>query len=127
MKYSIDKNDKYTIIALAEEKIDTLKTPILKSEFINLYQSGVKNLIIDLSKVKYMDSSGLSAILMVNRMSKDLSGFLVLTAIQEHIMKLITISKLDSVLNILPTTVEAIDAVFLHEIEKDIDRNNNIS
>jgi anti-sigma B factor antagonist len=35
-------------------------------------------------------------------------------------MKLITISKLESVLNILPTVEEAIDRVFLHEIERDL-------
>jgi anti-sigma B factor antagonist len=35
-------------------------------------------------------------------------------------MKLISISKLESVLNILPTVEEAIDRVFLHEIEQDL-------
>ena len=35
-------------------------------------------------------------------------------------MKLIKISQLHNVLNILPSIEEAIDAVFMHEIEKDI-------
>jgi len=35
-------------------------------------------------------------------------------------MKLIKISQLDSVLNIMPKVEEAIDAVFMHEIEKDL-------
>jgi hypothetical protein len=35
-------------------------------------------------------------------------------------MKLIKISQLDSVLNILPTVEEGVDTVFMHEIEKDL-------
>ena len=125
MKFSIDKNEKYTILTLDEEKIDTLKAPKLKSEFVTLYQTGTNNLILDLSKVKYTDSSGLSAILMANRMTKEVNGHLVLVGITEHVMKVMSMARLDSVLNILPTTQEAIDAVFLHELEKDIDSNPN--
>jgi hypothetical protein len=35
-------------------------------------------------------------------------------------MKLIKISQLDGVLNILPTIEEAVDAVFMHNIENDL-------
>jgi anti-sigma B factor antagonist len=43
-----------------------------------------------------------------------------LAALSEHTIKLIKISQLDSVLNILTTIEEAIDAAFMHEIEKDL-------
>ena len=36
-------------------------------------------------------------------------------------MKLISISQLDSILNITPTAQEAIDFIFMDEIEKDLD------
>ena len=38
----------------------------------------------------------------------------------EYVMKLITISKLDTILNIFPTNEESVDAIFLDELEKDI-------
>ena len=41
-------------------------------------------------------------------------------AIQGLKTKLITISKLETVLTILPTVEEGIDRVFLHEIESDL-------
>ncbi len=47
-------------------------------------------------------------------------GIFILAALSDHTMKLIKISQLDSVLNILPSIEEAIDAVFMHEIEKDM-------
>ncbi|MEN7551450.1 STAS domain-containing protein [Rapidithrix thailandica] len=120
MKYSVDKSEKYTILELQEDKLDTIKAPLLKSEFVTLFQAGTTNLILNLTAVKYIDSSGLSSILVANRLAKDLNGQLILVGISDHVMKLVKISKLDGVLNILPTLEEAIDFVFLNEIEKDL-------
>ncbi|GAB3818783.1 STAS domain-containing protein [Pontibacter rugosus] len=120
MKYTIDKKENYTIITIDEKKLDTSIAPDLKSEFVKLNAEGITSLILDLSNVKYTDSSGLSSILIANRLCNSSSGLLILTGLQDHVMKLITISKLESVLNILPTVEEAIDRVFLHEIEQDL-------
>ncbi|AKD05187.1 anti-anti-sigma factor [Pontibacter mucosus] len=120
MKYTIDKKENYTIITIDEKKLDTSIAPDLKSEFVKLNAEGINNLILDLNEVKYTDSSGLSSILIANRLCNSSNGLLILTGLQDHVMKLISISKLESVLNILPTVEEAIDRVFLHEIEQDL-------
>lgn len=120
MQYAVDKSERYTTITLHEEKLDTLIAPKLKTEFVTMFESGTSNLILGLSGVKYVDSSGLSAILVANRIAKEKNGCLVLIGVQDHVMKLISISKLDQVLMILPTKEEAVDAIFLNEIEKDL-------
>jgi anti-sigma B factor antagonist len=120
MKYTIDKKENYTVITIDEKKLDTTIAPDLKSEFVKLNAEGITNLILDLNNVKYTDSSGLSSILIANRLCNSSNGLLILTGLQDHVMKLINISKLESVLNILPTVEEGIDRVFLHEIERDL-------
>ncbi len=120
MKYTIDKQEKYSLLRLHEEKLDSSVAPSLKSELITLHAEGVKNIILDLSDVKYTDSSGLSALLVGNRIVQEDGGIFVLACLSDHTSKLIKISQLDSVLNILPKVEEAIDAVFMHEIEKDL-------
>jgi anti-anti-sigma factor len=120
MKYSIDKQDKYTLLSLNEEKLDSSIAPHLKSQMVTLHAEGVRNIILDLAQVKYTDSSGLSALLVGNRILQEDDGIFVLTRLSDHTLKLIKISQLDSVLNILPTVEEGIDAVFMHEIEKDM-------
>ncbi|MDH4058866.1 MAG: STAS domain-containing protein [Cyclobacteriaceae bacterium] len=120
MKYTIDKKEKYSLLRLHEEKLDSSVAPGLKSELITLHAEGVKNIILDLSEIKYTDSSGLSALLVGNRIVQEDGGIFLLTSLSDHTMKLIKISQLDSVLNILPTVEEAIDSVFMHEIEKDL-------
>lgn len=125
MKYSIDKQEKYCLIKLNEEKLDSTIAPNLKSDFITLHAEGIKNVILELADVKYIDSSGLSALLVGNRIFNEGGGIFVISAVTEHVMKLIKISQLDTVLNLLPTAEEAIDAVFMNEIENDLKGGDN--
>lgn len=125
MKYSIDKQEKYCLIKLNEEKLDSTIAPNLKSDFITLHAEGVKNVILELADVKYTDSSGLSALLVGNRIFHEDGGIFVVSAVTDHVMKLIKISQLDGVLNLLPTAEEAIDAVFMNEIENDLKASDN--
>ena len=120
MKFVIDKQDKYSLLQLQEENLNSLIAPDLKAEFIFLYNEGVKNLILDLSGVKYVDSSGLSAILTANRLWSD-QGMFVLTGISHpSVKKLIEISRLDTIFSIIPTVEESIDFIFMSEIEKEL-------
>lgn len=120
MKFLIDKQEKYTLITPEEEKLDSILSPQLKSEFVTLNSEGIRNIILDLSKVKYSDSSGLSAILVANRLCSGDEGILVLCGLTDHVNKLIKISQLDTVLTILPSVNEAIDNVFMHELERNL-------
>ena len=118
MKFSVDKQEKYSLISLNEEKLDSSISPLLKSEFITMNAEGFRNIILDLSKTVICDSSGLSAILVANRLCSGDEGIFILTGLTEHVSKLVKISQLDSVLTILPKIAEAIDNVFMHELEK---------
>jgi anti-sigma B factor antagonist len=122
MKFSTDKNDRYTVFSLLEDNLNSLNAPNLKSEFVLLNNEGVTNLIFDLSATKFVDSSGLSAILTANRLWKD-EGSFILTGINHiAVKKLIEISRLDSILTIVPTVQESIDYAMMEELEREINR-----
>jgi len=107
MEFKIDKKDDHTVIKVMEEKLDTHIAPTLKSELVLVSGNGEKNIILDLSSCRYCDSSGLSAILVANRLCKNASGTFVLTGLNDAVERLITISQLDTVLNITNTVEEA--------------------
>lgn len=109
MSFKIEKTDKYTIIKLEVDKLDSNLAPTLKSELVVLNTDGSKNIIIDLSATRYCDSSGLSAILVANRLCKNSQGVFVLTGLQEPVKKLISISQLDTILNITETLAQALE------------------
>ena len=120
MKLILDRNEKYTLVKLTEEKLDTNLAPDLKSELVYLNAEGVRNIILDLSDVKYADSSGLSAILVGNRICNAANGSFILAGTQTNVFKLIEMSQLDSILTLIPTVDEAIDYVFIEEIEREL-------
>ncbi len=120
MKYSIDKQDKYCLLKIDEEKIDSRVAPDLKGQFILMNNEGISNIILDLSATKYIDSSGLSSILVANRLCNNSGGALVLSMISEHVEKMLTISQLIDVLNISESNEEAIEAIYLAEEEEEI-------
>ena len=117
MKFTIDRQEKYTGITLEEEKLDTTLAPDMKSEVVKLHADGAGNLIMNMKNVKYTDSSGLSALLVANRLFKEKGSF-VLCEVQEHVMKLIKISQLDKIMDITNTEEEAVDLVFMNTLEQ---------
>lgn len=100
MEFKITKNDTFTLIEVLVDKLDSHIAPSLKSELVLVSGNKEKNIILDLSNCRYCDSSGLSAILVANRLCKNASGIFVLTGLQTAVERLITISQLDTVLNI---------------------------
>ncbi|MCS7029229.1 MAG: STAS domain-containing protein [Bacteroidia bacterium] len=120
MKFSVDKSDKLWAITLEENKLDARIAPDLKSEFTIMANRGVRNIVLDLSKVSFVDSSGLSAVLLGQRVCKSMGGIMVLCGVKDSVMKILQIAQLDKSLDILPTLDEAIECVFLHEIENEI-------
>jgi anti-anti-sigma factor len=121
MKFTVDKKERYCIFKLDEPKLDSLISADLKSELVILNQEGYRNIICDLTEVTFMDSSGLSALLIGNRLCKDSKGTFVLMNCQDAVMKLIKISQLDTILNVVPTETEATDFILMDEIEREID------
>lgn len=120
MKFTVDKQEKYTLLKLDEDKLDATIAPGLKSEFVNLSTQGVINIVLDLSATKYCDSSGLSAILTGNRICTENEGKLVLSSLQPMVQKLIELSQLHKILDILPTSNEAIEFITMTEIKKEL-------
>jgi len=121
MKFKVETKEKYSLISSELEKLDAQHAPDLKSELVVLNKNGVKDIIIDLKGTRYCDSSGLSAILVANRLCKGEGGTFVLTGLEPAVAKLVSISQLDTVLNITPTLSEAEDLLYMEQVSKDLE------
>jgi anti-anti-sigma factor len=124
MNITIEKNEKYNLIKVNEEKLTSAVAPELKAQVLFLHTQDYKSIIIDMSKVQYCDSSGLSAILVGNRLCREANLSFVLAGVQEHVRKLITISQLDKVLSSIPTLKEAVEYIFMEEVEKQVNKEH---
>lgn len=124
MNFEVEKRDNHALIRVRVEKLDSSVSPALKSELVVLNADEFRNVIIDLSDTRYCDSSGLSAILVANRLCKNSGGTFVLCGLQRSVSKLISISQLDTILNITGTVDEAVDFLTMEEVERDIEKND---
>ncbi len=108
MDFTISQNNGTAIVTSNVEKLNASNASGLKAELVVLGKNSVNNIVIDMSASKYCDSSGLSALLVANRMCKDTNGKFVLCGLKPNVQKLIEIAQLDKVLTITSTPEEAL-------------------
>lgn len=124
MNFDVKEQDKFVIIKSKVEKLDTNHAPELKSLLVFHNKNLVKNIVIDLSDSRYCDSSGLSALLVANRLCKNAGGTFILTGLQEPVQKLIHISQLHTVLTITPNVNDAVEHLSAISVEGESDEDN---
>ncbi|MBD78592.1 MAG: anti-anti-sigma factor [Crocinitomicaceae bacterium] len=124
MSFKVEKLDKCTVIRVMTPKLNSLISPELKGLFNQLSEEGAKNIVLDLSNAKYCDSSGLSAILIGNRLCSGSNGSFVICGLNDVIKNLIQLSRLDNIIEITPTAEEAHDMILLNEIESEFNQDD---
>jgi anti-sigma B factor antagonist len=99
-----------TILRLQEARLDNVIAADLKAQLLVLIEEGNKNILIDLAKVEFADSSGLGAILFGIRQARPLNGHVKLVNPQSRVLSLIKIAKLDNVIEAYDDEKEAIES-----------------
>ena len=114
---AIQENESlYTLLKLNTARLDSQSSPALRPKVEEALSLGEKNLVLDLEEVKYMDSSGFSAILVVNRLCLEEDGQLILINIQDDIRRLIKMAHLEEILNLKVNLWDAIGDLITHPV-----------
>jgi anti-anti-sigma factor len=108
MNFPSEYHGKTVVVVSNVEKLDSTNAPELKTVFTVVNKSGNNKIVLNLEKTRYCDSSGLSAILVANRLCKDTNGSFVMYGLQASVLKMVQIAQLDRVLSILSTKEEAL-------------------
>ena len=110
MNFETKRIDNITIFKLNEKRLDTSISGLVKGEFTMLLKvEGVKKLVVDLTEVETCDSSGLSAILVANRILQSTGGSMRLAAPSDKVHNLIKITQLDRVLPVCNNVDDAFE------------------
>jgi len=80
-----------------EGKLTALNAPELKSNIEQLIQKGTTQFIVDLSKISFIDSSGLSALIGGLKAAREAKGYLKLAGLNEQVGTIFRLTKLDRV------------------------------
>jgi anti-anti-sigma factor len=110
MNFKIEQRDRATIFRPNEKRLDSVIASDLKAEFLILAQPDVKTLVLDLSEVEYIDSAGLSALLLAQRQQVHHHGDMRISGASEEVRSLLALTALDRVFPMYGTVEEALAA-----------------
>lgn len=103
-----------TVVHVTGE-IDVYTAPVLREELATLVDGGHVDLVVDLTGVPFMDSTGLGVLVGALKKVKTHGGELRLVIDQEKVLKVFRITALTQVFPIFATVAEALTAVTLPE------------
>jgi anti-sigma B factor antagonist len=95
------------VIALGGE-VDVYTSPRLKQEMVDLLNRGIVNLVVDLSSVEYLDSTGLGVLIGGLKRAREHAGDLRLICDNVRILRIFEITGLTKIFDIYRSESEAL-------------------
>jgi len=106
MEIRQEKREDVVIIQLLG-RLDEIAISEVDGFFSNLLTQGVSRLLLDLSQVEYISSSGLRVLLMLSKALKEPEGALKLAGLSPFVAEVFEISNFGRIFDIYPTTAAA--------------------
>ena len=108
MQLSTEARDGRTVISLREERLDAHNSGEFRDTILGMLEAGGQQVVVDLSGVSFIDSSGLGALLSGYKNATLRSGSFVLAGLQPRVRSMFELTRLHRVFEIFPTVEEAL-------------------
>ena len=99
-------SDESVLVRVCHKRLTADISADFKQAMAKIVDNGDINLVLDLSRVEYMDSSGLGALVAIRKAIHP-EGTLKLCGINEHVVSLIMLTQLSKVFDIYNDTEQA--------------------
>ncbi|ABQ26234.1 STAS domain-containing protein [Geotalea uraniireducens] len=109
MNLQTETRNDVVIIYVKEERLDAHNSGELKIEVQRLFEEGKKNVLVDLKDVRFIDSSGLGALVSGFKNAISHQGILKLSSLQSQVRSMFELTRLHRVFEIFSSTSEALD------------------
>ena len=106
LHYSQRKEGQVHYLFMEGDLIGDEVGPIIAELVSDSVEKGIKTMVIDLEKVRYISSSGLGLLITLLTKMKNAGGELFLTAPSEHVKKLLLITKLNGIFTVVESVKE---------------------
>jgi anti-sigma B factor antagonist len=106
--YTTAQQQGITVFHLTGEIIDKIQAAEFVEACNKLAASGKNRFILELSELRYMNSSGLNVLVNVLTRARNTGGEVVVCNLSKKVKDLLVITKLDTIFHILPTVEDAI-------------------
>lgn len=110
MEMTIETQPANIAIVHMQGKLDLLSTANVKQRLSQVVSEGSSKLVIDMSNVTFIDSSGLAALVSALKTTRLASGDLRLACLSEEARNIFEITRLDRVIQSYETVEDAIES-----------------
>ena len=110
MQLNITEQGEIVKIEIQEERMDAHNSGELKEQMLQLFDDGKCNLVIDLSQVRFVDSSGLGALVSGFKNASARDGSLKLCSLQPQVRSMFELTRLHRVFEIFASVEEALES-----------------
>jgi len=107
MDISEDRKADAVILALSG-KLDATTAKTFEDKILGVINSGTQRLVVDLSQLEYVSSSGLRVLLLAAKRLQGTDGKIVLCALKDQIRQVFDLAGFSSILSIYGSRDEAI-------------------
>jgi anti-sigma B factor antagonist len=106
MNLNLEKINSFSVLTIHDERIDAHNSGELKAYLLQMIERGENHIIVQLEHVRFIDSSGLGALLSGNKHIIAKSGRLALTNIQQQVLSMFELTRLNRVFEIYADLTE---------------------
>jgi anti-sigma B factor antagonist len=99
-----------TVVELLTKRLDASVALSFKDSVLGIVKSGRTRLVLDMSAVQFVDSSGLGALVSILK-DIDVKGVLTIAEAQPALESLLKLTRMDKVFAIVPTVPQAVAKV----------------
>jgi anti-sigma B factor antagonist len=93
-----------------EGAIDLHVSPEIRAALLEMIDEKPKRLVVDMSRVPYVDSSGIAALILARQSLDENGGRFILAAAQEPVRLILATARLDQYFEMAPTIDDALSA-----------------
>lgn len=110
MNLNLETINGFNVLIIKEERIDAHNSAELKDYLLKMIENGKIRILINLGDVRFIDSSGLGALLSGNKQTALKSGKLALINIQKQVLSMFELTRLNRVFEIYADMNEALSS-----------------
>ncbi len=111
MSFTVRKDDRKGVLVVGVDgQLIVGNRHELKQKILDSLESGEKKFVIDFSRTGYIDSSGLGVLVSLSKKIGEAGGELRLAGLNEDLLTLFELTKLDTLFAIVESTDEALAA-----------------
>jgi|Deesub1362B_J571_1020462.scaffolds.fasta_scaffold10830_2 anti-sigma B factor antagonist len=109
MNLKVQKTDSGAVVLHIEGDVDMSTSPEVRKALAPLFKKGVRKIIVDLTRVPYMDSSGIATLIEGLQRSRQLQIPLILAGMTSPVEAAFELAHLKEVFVVVPRVEDALE------------------